>query len=224
MEKETHFLKFNCYQFSRGVEAGRPLYRSLARRWVSADKCLCTDDSANICDRGVLYGLLFGEDISDEERAKYQKKDEERAKMWDEVRAKYQVQFEKGPEIPPDRIGAFSLNYHRGNIGVPRHFMDALWAAAVAADGVLRRVELVIQQHNSEVWNIFEASFTEELAEPFDLPTDKELRPKVGPPRADPVVLELRALGLKARSFPWRAVAVIAAGVLIALWIAKLWR
>ncbi|MFY9841207.1 MAG: hypothetical protein WAK55_33005 [Xanthobacteraceae bacterium] len=97
-------------------------------------------------------------------------------------------------EVAHDRIGAFSLNHNHGSIEVPPHFMDALWSAALAADCALRRIELVIQEHNSEVWNVFEATLTEELAEPFELPTDKQSRPKLGPPRANPVLLELQAL------------------------------
>jgi hypothetical protein len=193
----VHFLKFNCYQFSRGVEVR-------SRRWVSIDKCLCTDDTAEICDRSTLYGLWFGE------RAKYQKKD-----------------YEENLEIPRDRIGTFRLNYNRGYIRVPPHFMDALWTAALAADGALRRIELIIQQHNSEVWNVFEATLTEELAEPFELPVDEQSRPKIGPPRANPVLLELRALRAQLR-LGWSRVGpgivTIAIGVLVALWIARLWR
>jgi hypothetical protein len=160
-----------------------------------------------------LYGLWLGE-ISDEERAKYQKENEERAK--------YQ---QKGPEIPADRIGAFSLRHNRVNIDVPPHFMDALWTAALATDGALRRIELIIGQLDSEVWNVFEATLTEELAEPFELPVDEGGRRKVMPPRADPVVAELRALKLRPQWRSWvSGIAIIAAGVLLALLIAKLWR
>jgi hypothetical protein len=45
-------LQFNCYEFSRYVHAGR-------RRTVTASKCLCTWQSAKICDRTQLYEINF---------------------------------------------------------------------------------------------------------------------------------------------------------------------
>jgi hypothetical protein len=199
---EDRVLHFNCYEFTRGVKVGRPL----SRRWVSAEQCLCTRDTAEICDASILYSLQFHE-TSGEEEAKYRKET-----------------YEKRPDIPPDRIGAFSLNNNYCNISVPPHFMDALWTAALAADGVLRSIQLSIQPFNSEIWNVFEATFKEELAEPFELPTDKQSHPKVGPPRVDPVIGELRRVQALLRPRIWPGIAIIAVGVLIALWIAKLWR
>jgi hypothetical protein len=60
-------------------------------------------------------------------------------------------------------------------------------------------------------------------AELIKLPFDENSNPKIAPPRDDPTVIELRALQARHRSRVWR-VAVIATGVLIAFWIAQLWR
>jgi hypothetical protein len=99
-----------------------------------------------------------------------------------------------------------------------------LWNAAIAADGVLRSIQLTVQPQKDGGWTVFEAYLKEEIAEPFELPFDKGGRPKVMPPRADPVVAELRALKLRPQWRSWASgITIIAAGVLVALWIAKLW-
>jgi hypothetical protein len=81
-----------------------------------------------------------------------------------------------------------------------------------------------VQPQKDGSWAVSEAYLKEEIAETFELPVDKQSHPKIGPPRANPVVAELRAL----RALSWGrllpGVIIIAAGVLIALWIAKLWR
>jgi len=199
---KDQLLTFNCYQFSRGVRATRPL----SRRWVSAGQCLCTHDPDKICDPSRLYDLHFNES-SDEEAANELKEINERF-----------------PDIPPDRIGVFNPDGEMSFIYVPPHFMDVLWSAAIAADGVLRSVSLTAQPQGERRWAVFEATLNERIAEPFELPIDKSGRPKAIPPRANPVVAELRAL----RALSWGrllpGVIIIAAGVLIALWIAKLWR
>ena len=89
---------------------------------------------------------------------------------------------------------------------------------------MLRSIQLTIKPLDNEIWNVFEATFKEELAEPFELPTDKQSHPKVGPPRGNPVVLELRRVQAMLKPRIWPGIAIIAVGVLIALWIAKLWR
>jgi hypothetical protein len=128
------------------------------------------------------------------------------------------------PDIPVDRIGIFNPNEDLNFINVPTEFLNVLWKAAIAADGVLRSIQLTVQPQKGGSWAVFEAYLKEEIAETFELPVDKQSRPKIGPPRADPVVAELRAL----RALSWGrllpGVIIIAAGVLIALWIAKLWR
>ena len=197
---EDQFLNFNCYQFSRGIKAGRPL----SGRWVCAEQCLCTRDTPEICDRTRLYTVCFYE-TSDKEEAEKQKR-----------------LSEKYPDTPRDRIGVFQPDREITFIYIPSHFLDVLWAAAIAADGVLRSIQLSVQPQKSGGWAVFEASLKEEIAEPFELPVDKHSRPKVGAPRAEPAVIELRAVRAQLRF--WPGVAIIVVGVLIASWIAHLWR
>jgi len=197
-----HFLNFNCYQFSRGIRAGRPL----SHRWVSAEQCLCTRDTAKICERNRSYSFSFSE-TSDEQEAEHQKNLSERFS-----------------DIPYDRIGVFHPDGRETFITVPPHFLDALWTAAIAADGVLRSIQLSVQPQERADWAVFEASLKEEIAESFELPHDKNSRPLIGPPRVQPMVTELRAVQALLRSRAWSSVAVIVVGVLIALWVAKLWR
>jgi hypothetical protein len=125
------------------------------------------------------------------------------------------------PDIPVDRIGVFDDKFN--SINVPSDFLNVLWNAAIAADGVLRSIQLTVQPQKDGRWAIIEVHLKEEIAEPFELPFDKGGRPKVILPRANPVVAELRAPKLRGRSWV-SGIAIIAAGVLVALWIAKLWR
>jgi hypothetical protein len=199
---KDQYLTFNCYQFSRGVKSGRPL----SHRWVSAEQCLCTHDSVRICDPGRLYNLRFYE-TSNEWEAVHQK----------EIIGTY-------PDIPPDRIGVFRADGETSLVSVPPDFLDVLWNAALAADGVLRSISLSVQPQKGGGWAVFEATLKEEIAEPFELPVDKRSRPKISPPRADPTVVELRGVRAQLRSRVWLSVAIIAAGILVALLIAKLWR
>jgi hypothetical protein len=198
---KDEFLNFNCYQFSRGVKTGRPL----SRRWVSAEQCLCTRDTPKICDPSRLYSIHFYETSNEEEANK-------------------QKDLERYPDISADRIGVFSPDDGDSFIYVPPQFLDTLWTAALAADGVLRSIQLSVQPQKADRWAVFETTLKEEIAETFELPVDKRLRPKVGPPRADPIVVELGAMRAQLlRSRFWPGVAIIAIGVLIALWIANLW-
>jgi hypothetical protein len=68
----------------------------------------------------------------------------------------------------------------------------------------------------------------EEIAEFFEWPFDKDSSPKFAPPRNDPAVIELRAVREQLKWLRWSRVGpgilTIAIGVLVALWIAKLWR
>jgi len=199
---KDQWLTFNCYEFSRRVSAGRPR----SRRWVSADKCLCTRDPGKILDATLPYTIFFVEMSEEEER-------QEKKRL-------------EGLGWPPDHIGVLNLGIDGDSwVNVPSDFMDLLWTAAIAADGVLRSIELTVQQQQPEErLVIFEVRFSEKMGEPFKVQYDKRSRPIITPPRADPVVAELRAL----RALSWRrllpGVIIIAAGVLIALWIAKLWR
>jgi hypothetical protein len=198
---KDHFLNFNCYQFSRGITSARP-----PRRSVSAEQCLCTRDTPKICDRNQLYSLHFYE-LPDEEEAERQR------------------ELSENPDIPYDRIGVFRPDDGDAFIHVPPNFLDALWNAAIAADGVLRSIQLSVQPQKSGGWAVFEAYLKEEIAEPF--PVDKSSRPKVGPPRAEPSLVELRAIRAQLRPTVWSVwlgVTIIAAGVLVALWIGNLWR
>ena len=197
--KDQH-LTFVCYHLSRGVRAKQPLSRR--RRWVSANDCVCTRDTKEICDPTRLYSFAF-----------YETLDEEGAEQMD--------LFQK--DTPRDRIGVFDPDSGPTLIRVPTHFLDLLWDAGLAADGVLRSIEITIQSQNPGGWAIFEASFNEKFAEPFDWPLDKNLRPKVAPPPADPTVVELRVLRTRLRWDAWSSVAIIAVGVLVALWL-QLWR
>jgi hypothetical protein len=122
---------------------------------------------------------------------------------------------------PPDSIGIF--DGAQSWVNVPSDFFDLLWSAATAADGVLRSITLKVQRHEDR-WIVFEVGLSEKMGEPFKVQYDRRSRPIITPPRPHPVVAELRAL----RALSWGrllpGVIIIAAGVLIALWIAKLWR
>ena len=77
------------------------------------------------------------------------------------------------------------------------------------------------QPEDQERWAAFEATLSEQIAEPFELPVDKSFHPKVSPPRAAPAVVELKRLRTQL-GLP--GVLTIAIVVLLALWIAKqLW-
>ena len=197
--KDKH-LTFVCYRLSRGVRVERPLSRR--RRWVSADDCLCTSDTKEICNPTRLYSFAFHETSEEEE-------------------AEQMDLFEK--DISQDRIGTFDADSGPTLIRVPAHFLDLLWNAGLAADGVLRSIEITIQPQDRGGWAIFEASFNEKFAQPFNWPVDKNSRPKVAPLPADPAVVELRALRARLRFDAWSGVAIIAVGVLVAFLI-QLWR
>jgi hypothetical protein len=199
---EDHSVTFNCYQLSRGVRTRRPL----SRRWVYAEQCLCTQDTTETCDTSKLYNITF-----------YEASDEEAAKL--------QGDMEKYPDIPLDRIGVLHPDGEPNLVHVPSDFMDVLWGAAVEADGVLRSITLTVQPQKQEgTWAVFEVTLSEQIAEPFELPVDKSFRPKVSPPRASQMVVELQAVRAQLRALFWPGIATVAVGVLVALWIAKGWR
>ena len=203
---EDQYLTFNCYQLSRSVRAGRPL----SRRWITASQRLCTDDKEKICIPGLLYSFWFYES-SDQEEEQSQKETSKRL-----------------PDIPLDRIGVFHPNGDHNIIHVPSDFMERLWAAAVAADGVLRSFSISIQPQGRDglekgLWAVFEVTLNEMIAEPFELSVDKQSKPKIGPPRLEPAVVELRALRAGLKWPTLSGVITVTVGVLIALWIAKLW-
>jgi hypothetical protein len=190
---QDRHLIFNCFQFSRGATAERPR----SRRWVSADQCRCTHDPNKILDATLAYTIHFRE-ASEEEEAQEKKESE-----------KY--------GMPPDCIGEFE-SVQGSWINVPSDFLDLLWAAAIAADGVLRSIELTVQRQGGERWAIFEVRFSEKMGEPFEVQYDKRSRATIIPPH--PVVRELRA---QRKRRVWSGIGIIAVGVLIALSIAKLW-
>jgi hypothetical protein len=198
---KDELLNFNCYKFSRGIKAERPL----SRRIVSAEECLCTRDTTEkICERGRLVSLHFRE-ISGEE----------------ETRIKDRI---TDPDIPLDRIGVFRPDDKLNFINVPTEFLNVLWNAAVAADGVLRSVELTVQPQKGGAWAVYEVHLKEEIAEPFKLRTGIYYdRYKIGPPRPNPLV-ELRAISGNVK-FATFVLAVIVAGWIsrwIGEWISKL--
>jgi hypothetical protein len=169
---EDRLLTFNCGQFARGITAGRPL----SRRWVSAKECLCKHDTRKICDPARLYSFHFRE-LSDEAIAQWQG-----------------GLSEKYPDVPPERIGIFDPNGGDTFISVPPDFLNVLWEAATAADGVLRSIQLTAQPQKNDEWAIFEVSLSEEIEEFFEWPLDKDSNPKFASPRANPAVVHLRAV------------------------------
>jgi hypothetical protein len=178
---EDRLLTFNCGQFARGITASRPL----SHRWVTAKECLCTHDTREICDPTRLYNLQFYE-LSDEAMAQRQR----------DLSEKY-------PDTPPDQIGVFQPDGGPTSIFVPPHFLDVLWNAALAADGVLRSITLTAQPRKRGGWSIFDVSLSEEMAEFFEWPLDKNSNPKFAPPRNDPAVVELRAVREQLRWLRW---------------------
>ena len=139
-KSQDQWLTFNCYQFSRGVTAERPR----SRRWVSAEQCLCTHDPDKILDATLPYKIFFIEMSEDEETQERKRLEELR---W-----------------PPDHIGVLNLGIGRESwINVPSDFMDLLWTAAIAADGVLRSIELTVQQQPEGRLVIFEVRFSEKM-------------------------------------------------------------
>ena len=196
---QDQHLTFNCYHLSRGVKAEHPLSRR--RRWVSANDCVCTRDTKEICDPARLYSFVF-----------YEASDEEEAEQMD--------LFEK--DTPADRIGVFDPAGGPTLIRVASHFLDLLWNAGLAVDGVLRSIEITLQQQKRGNWAIFEASFNEKFAESFDWPLGKDLRPRLAPPPANRTLVELRALRARLKWDAWSGAAVIALGALVAVWM--LWR
>jgi hypothetical protein len=159
-------LTFSCRDFSRGMRSERPK----SRRWVSAEQCLCTNDTDKICDPTYLYTLVIYE-LSDEEVEEHARRNEEISR--------------RNPGIPPDRIGVLSKRHTI--IYVPSDFLDVLWAAAVAADGVRRSIQLTVQPQDEERWAIFGVTLDERFAEAGEV-TYKGDRPQLAPPRAHPVV------------------------------------
>ena len=65
---DDRLLTFDCYEFSRGVKSGRPK----SRRWVFAEKCLCTNDADKICNPTQFYALVFTETSDTEETKRKQ--------------------------------------------------------------------------------------------------------------------------------------------------------
>jgi hypothetical protein len=194
---KNQWLTFNCYQFSRGVTAGRPR----SRRWVAADKCVCTRASDKDFDDALLHTIFFRE-VSEEEETEARKQSEEYGGLSHEI--------------------GVLRNDGEAQVNVPSDFLDFLWAGAIAADGVLRSISLAVQRHEN-YWVISEVRLDEKMGEPFEVQYDKRSRPKISPPRDDPVVRELRAVRTQLKWRVWSGIAIIAVGVLVALWIANLW-
>jgi hypothetical protein len=110
--------------------------------------------------------------------------------------------------IPVDRIGVFRPNDSLNFINVPAEFLNVLWNAAIAADGVLRSIELTVQPQQGGAWAVYEVHLKEEIAEAFDLRKGIYYDQfKIGPPRSNPMLVELRAISARLKS--WSFVYVV---------------
>jgi hypothetical protein len=155
---------------------------------------------------------------------KLQKSENERALRRSGLSCRQRKRLKETPTFPLP-ASAYSVSDDASALIYMRpQFLDTLWDAALAADGVLRSITLSGQPQDKEHWAIFEISLNENIEDHFELAFDKGVRPKISPPRADPAVVELRGLRAQLRSRGWSDVAIIAVGVLVALWIARLWR
>jgi hypothetical protein len=217
------------HEFSRYVHAGR-------RRTVTASKCLCTWQSAKICDRTQLYEINFRPQAT-------------RLIFWKETDTLYRAfdrEKTEGPDVwPPDRIGAFVPADEEGkgyaNIDVPPQLMDLLWEAALAADGVIRKITLYVKPQKAKAgyWWVFSVTLHENIWDDVELLVDA---PKESPPRPNPAVVELRSVQAELKGVQaelkgvherldrfaslvgWPAVLIIAFAVVIGLLITDLLR
>ena len=230
-------LTFNCYEFSRYMQATHKGVSPIGRR-VTASKCLCAYQGVKICDPTQLYEIHFRPQLT----GLFFPKD---------------TDLKDDPDVyPPDRIGAFVPADEEGkghaDIDVPPQLMDLLWEAALAADGVIREITLSVkpQKRTAGYWWVFSVSLHEEIWDDVELRVEKnkdgKFVPRLSPPRANPGLIELRDMREELKSVHERlqsvherlqyiaswtgwpgvlaGVFVVAIGVLIALAIAHPWR
>ena len=128
-------LKFECFEFSRYMSAGRTMYP----RGVSAEQCQCTDDPERICDSTSGFTLIFQETPDEKQAATIEEEHKELVELFKKSAAEVESDY------PANGIGSFHPIEKTGYIHVPPRFLDNLWEAALAADGVLRLISLTIQ-------------------------------------------------------------------------------
>lgn len=99
-----------------------------------------------------------------------------------------------------DRIGVLDTSDLRAHMAISHDFMDVLWDAALAKDGVVRVITLTVQRQGGEdSWAIFDVQLSEGITDEFELRYDKEGKPQSSPPRADPVVVACKAVRTQLR-------------------------
>jgi hypothetical protein len=269
-DDHTYRLEFHCYNFSRRISLTAS-NSPRSRRHVTATQCLFVPspyfDPSNWpnLDPTDLYRIDFYENWDDE------------------VAERKERNAEQG--FAEDRIGVFIPHEQWANIHVPSSFLDHLWDAAVAADGVLRSISMTVQlqktaprersereremEHeihkvleqrltayqplpegvsrgDKKIWAVLNVSLDEKIADGIELRDDKDGHPTISPPRENPAIRELRRVQAKLELLAgeenptvrelqrvqaqlkslkgWSGIAVVAIGVLLALWIAHLWR
>jgi hypothetical protein len=67
----------------------------------------------------------------------------------------YETSDEEEAENQKECIGVFRPG-ETSFIYVPPDFLEALWTAAIAADGVLRSIQLTVQPQKGGHWAVFE--------------------------------------------------------------------
>jgi hypothetical protein len=119
------------------------------------------------------------------------------------------------PDFNPERVGVFIPSDAQARIRVPPSFMNDLWDGALAGNDGLRLIHLKVKQQRDRprrgatqekvFWSVIDVSL-EEMG-------------------ANPVIVELQRIQAQLKWLkPVLGIIVVAIGVLIALWIAHLWR
>jgi hypothetical protein len=128
----------------------------------------------------------------------------------DEAEEKRKSNVEEG--FFPDEIGVLMPDQGRAMIRVPPSFMNILWDATLIADGVTHSIQLEVKKSMHRLpnrWAVIDVNVGE----------------KISPPRTNSVVDELRIVQTQLKLLKGRSgIIVVAIGVLVALWIAHLWR
>jgi hypothetical protein len=131
--------------------------------------------------------------------------------IWEVEDEAHEEEKKRGVElgIYPERIGVFIPSDGVARIFVPPSFMNVLWDAALAADGGLRSIDLEVkrQRHRSGkatsqekvMWAVIGISLRERIE-------------------------QRKGVRAQLKLLTWSGIATVAIGVLIALWIARLWR
>jgi hypothetical protein len=141
-----------------------------SRRWIEIDNCTVADGSIKDASENLVFLTIYEDNTS--------------------------------PPWPddPEKIGGLRVDHGiRATVVLPTVAFEQFWAAAAAADGVSRQIQIGFRErgreHGKMTWAIVdEASLTEFMSGDVNIEFDQKTgRQKAVPPRRDLVSQEIRS-------------------------------